>query len=524
MRKTVGFGCASVLWLCYTFVAAAFGAELEHPDAQVERWGVFELSLEGPDVDDAYVSMNLGATFANGEKKIAMPGFYDGDGKYKVRFSPSSLGRWTFVTKSNRRDLTGRTGSFHCIPPGSENHGSVQTVNTYCLQYADGSPYYAVGTTAYQWTSVSQAIQRKTLDTLASAPFNKIRMCFFPKSYRYGNDTEPWSHPFARRGDQADFTRPNYEFFRNFDRRVRQLRDMGIQADVILFHPYDKWGYAKMGRENDDRYLRYQIARLSAYRNVWWSMANEYDLMIRDKQKTLADFDRFFQICQNEDPHQRLRGNHNWYNTDDHFYDHSQPWVTHASLQTSQFFNALKWRKQYRKPLLFDEMRYEGDVKSGWGNMTSEEMASYFWMAGLSGGYGTHGDTFDNRAGGDETRWWGKGGTLVGKSPARIAFFRKIMEQAPVTEMTPTLVSTAKPESLADNIHILAKSGEYYLAYVANGGKTIRLDLPAGAVYRCELIDTWNMTIDRLPDAKPGRFTFETPAAYCALRLTAAAK
>ena len=54
---------------------------------------------------------------------------------------------------------------------------------------------------------------------------------------------------------------------------------MGIQADVILFHPYDAghWGFDNMGAENDDRYLRYMIARLGAYRNVWWSLANEWD-------------------------------------------------------------------------------------------------------------------------------------------------------------------------------------------------------------------------------------------------------
>jgi hypothetical protein len=166
-------------------------------------------------------------------------------------------------------------------------------------------------------------------------------------------------------------------------------------------------------------------------------------------------------------------------------------------------------------------MRYEGDVKSGWGNMTAEEMTSYFWMAGLSGGYGTHGDTFDNRAGGEETRWWAKGGTLVGKSPPRIAFFRKIMELAPVAEMTPTMVSTGKPDSRADNIHIFAKPGEYYLAYVAKAGKRIRLDLPAGTLYKIELIDTWNMTVERLPDAEPGKLILKTPTAHCALRVIA---
>lgn len=95
------------------------------------------------------------------------------------------------------------------------------------------------------------------------------------------------------------------------------------------------------------------------------------------------------------------------------------------------------------------------------------------------------------------------------------------MERSPVAEMTPTLISTSKPENLADNIYIFAKPGEYYLAYTANAGKFIRLDLPAGAVYRVERIDTWNVAIERLADAKPGKYTFKSPTAYSALRVVA---
>jgi hypothetical protein len=346
-------------------------------------------------------------------------------------------------------------------------------------------------------------------------------MAVFPKWYQHGNNTEPWAYPFQREGGRNDFARPNYEFFRNFEHRVRQLLEMGIQADVILFHPYDNWGYAQMGADNDDRYVRYVMARLSAYRNVWWSLANEYDLMIDRKQKTLGDFDRFFKILHDEDPHHRLRGVHNWYYSEDHFYDHSQPWVTHASLQTIEFYNLLRWRQRYQKPVLVDEMRYEGDVASRWGNLSAEEMTSYFWITALCGAYPTHGDTFDNRAGDGETRWWAKGGTLPGKSVARIAFFRQIMEQAPVTEMSPIMESAGKPETLTDNIHIFAKPGSYYLAYAAGAGKAIRLELPAGSRYKVELIDTWNMTLTPLPAAMPGEFSFTTAASYSALRVIA---
>jgi uncharacterized protein involved in type VI secretion and phage assembly len=52
---------------------------------------------------------------------------------------------------------------------------------------------------------------------------------------------------------------------------------MGVEADVIIFHPYDRWGYCAMSGEQDDRYVHYLVARLGAYRNVWWSLANEYD-------------------------------------------------------------------------------------------------------------------------------------------------------------------------------------------------------------------------------------------------------
>ncbi len=246
-------------------------------------------------------------------------------------------------------------------------------------------------------------------------------MCVFPKSYIYGNETEPWAYPFQREGGENDFSQPNYEFFQNFDLRVKQLRDMGIQADVILFHPYDKWGYSKMGKEMNEKYVRYMIARISAYRNVWWSLANEWDVpAIKDS----IDWEGIGQLLQKEDPHHRLRGIHNWYGSEDHFFDHTRPWITHVSMQTSQFYNAIKWRRQYQKPLLFDEMRYEGDVPSGWGNLSGQEMTSYFWMAGLSGGYPMHGETLKNDSDTSEVRWWAKGGTLMGESPGRIAFFK----------------------------------------------------------------------------------------------------
>ena len=490
---------------------------------QIEQWDIYEMELKGPSEGSPFFDVELYATFKLKDEMVNVPGFYDGDGTYRIRFSPEKTGKWTYQTASNHHSLTNLTGSFECIPPGEDNHGPLEIVNTYYLQYADGTPFYSVGTTAYQWTSVKQSIQEKTIESLASAPFNKIRMCVFPKTYRYGNDTEPWQYPFKRVNGENDYSQPNFDFFQNFDTRIRELLDMGIQADVILFHPYDKeWNYFKMGHEMNDRYVRYMIARISAYRNVWWSLANEWDI---PEIKDTIDWERIGTLLQREDPHQRFRGIHNWYNSEDHFYDHLRPWLTHASVQTSQFYNILRWREKYQKPILFDEMRYEGDVPSGWGNLSGQEMAGYFWMAGLSGSYPTHGETTQNPSDdATEVRWWAKGGVLVGTSVEPIRFFRDIMEQAPVHEMSPSLVINGDSTNQKNNIHILAKDQAYYLAFVSDSNQTMTLDLPGDSAYQLEILDTWNMEVVEVKDIPPGRFEYETAFPYCAIKITSKSK
>jgi len=510
----------SLLGIATFLLISTLGVCVHGKDIRIEKWDVFEFDLKGPHGGNPYLDIQLSAIFLKGNREVKTDGFYDGEGRYIIRFSPDEQGIWTYRTKSNVRQLSGKTGSFACTKPTGNNHGPLKIVNTYYLQYADGTPFYAVGTTCYQWTSVSQDLQQMTLRTLARSPFNKIRMCVMPKNYSW-NKSEPWIFPYARKEQVNDYARPNYAFFRNFDRRISQLKDMGIQADVILFHSYDRWGYAKMGQENDVRYVKYMIARIGAYRNVWWSLANEWDLMLNKKHKTEADFDRFFQILQKNDPYQRFRGIHNWYNTEDHFYNHNKPGVTHASIQSSQFFNGLKWRKDYAKPQLWDEVRYEGNVPTGWGNLSAEMMAAHFWMGGLTGGYVTHGECYRKvKDKSDDVLWWGKGGKLKGKSPPRIAFFRKIMEDVPIVEMVPTLIKTDKSRGNEGVCFVLAKPGHVYLGYTLNKGGLIRFNLTGNTDYKIELIDTWNIKVRDMGTAKPGIYTYKTTAKYQAVRAT----
>ncbi len=178
----------------------------EDHDSPVPRWEVFELALTGPSDGNPFNDVQLAATFTLEHRTVKVNGFYDGAGVHKIRFMPDTEGSWTYTTSSNAPALSGKTGAFTCVAALAGAHGPVGVCNTQHFAYADGTPFFPFGTTCYAWLNQTEAIQQETLRTLASAPFNKIRMCVFPKSYEY-NHNEPALYPFERDGEnQSDFT------------------------------------------------------------------------------------------------------------------------------------------------------------------------------------------------------------------------------------------------------------------------------------------------------------------------------
>jgi hypothetical protein len=467
-----------------------------------EKWGLYEVAFTGPASSNPYLEISLSATFTQGAQRVTVPGFWDGGDTYKVRFSPPTTGTWRYETRSDAPELNSKTGTFTVSAPGANNHGPVEVFNQFYLRYADGTPYHQFGTTCYVWTHQPNEMQEQTLKTLAASPFNKIRFCVFPKSYTY-NQNEPERFAFQKGADgKFDFTRPAPGFWRHFEKRILDLQRLGIEADLILWHPYDRWGFSEMGRENDDRYLRYAIARLGAFRNVWWSLANEYDLMAPGAMaghrgdKALADWDRFFQILEKEDPQQRLRGIHNCRG----FYDHTRTWVTHVSAQNGDLARVLEWRRQYGKPVVVDECGYEGNIPQGWGRLSAQEMVRRFWLGTMSGGYVGHGETYRHP---EDLLWWSKGGVLRGESPARIQWLKDFMAQSPPFHQL-------DPDRARQGGLLQSKSGEYYLLFALNQ-QPQTVSLAGSRPYKLDVVDPWEMTVTPVGTAPAGEFTI-TPS------------
>jgi hypothetical protein len=477
------------------------------------KWDVIEVRLDGPSHGNPFVDVELDAVFTRPDGSTTRSGgFYDGDGVYLVRALADAEGTWAFATRSTARSLDGLTGAVEVTGAREGSHGPVQ-VDGFHFRHADGTRHRPLGTTAYAWTHQPDELQEQTLATLAEAPFRKLRMCVFPKSYLF-NANEPADFPFpGRLEDGFDLERFDPAHFRRLEQRIAELGRLGIEADLILFHAYDRWGFADLGPAVDDRYLRYVVRRLSAFANVWWSMANEYDLLW---SKDVEDWERLAAIVSAEDPVGHLNSIHNCRP----FYDYSKPWITHVSIQRVDVYrtaeNTDEWRERWGKPVVIDECAYEGDIDQGWGNITGEEMVRRFWEGAVRGGYVGHGETYLPAALGldDDVLWWSKGGVLHGSSPDRIGFLERILTETPDGVLEPALSDWDVPWAQSTD-------GSVRIGYFGFNRPRFRNIVLAEGEWNVDVLDTWNMTVKPVAGTHRGPMRVELPGRpFIAIRAT----
>lgn len=431
-------------------------------------------------------------TARNGATTLTVPGFWDGGRRYLARFLPETPGEWTWSTTSDATELSGRSGAVRVS--GVRGSGPVRVAAGFHFAHADGTPHRPVGTTAYNWLHQRDAEMRATVEDIARAGFNRLRFMVFPQAGGYVTSV-PDLMPFEQDEHGAwDVSRPVPAFFRRLDRAVEMLGGHGIQADILILNAYDngRFGLAELSEEDDAAYTRYLVARLSAYPNVWWSMCNEYDILDRPRER----WDRLGQLVADVDPHDHLRSIHNL----TELFDHNRPWITHASIQnghaTTDFGRAVLYRDVYRKPIVLDEIKYEGDIALRWGHLTAEELVDQFWIATVSGCYASHGESFERP---DGSLHMVAGGRLQGRSPARLGFLRRILDGIDGPGLDPV-------DKWDDPEFVAGMPRHQYLRYFGRSAPAQwRFRLPQatasgdrlepGDAFEVDIIDTWHMTV-----------------------------
>lgn len=481
----------------------------------IERYGVFEWRGQA--------CMPPEGTFTYNGHEWQIGGFQISETEYAIRFMPMEEGAWQYKIVCGGVE---HAGKLVCVANTGSNHGPVLS-DGMGFRYADGKKFYPMGTTCYAWTHQHQGLIDQTLNTLAGAPFNKVRMCLFPKSMPYNNN-DPDRYPFVKdTGGKWDVKRPDFAFWAHFEGLLTRLQALGIEADIILFHPYDRWGFADFDTDDCLVYLDYCIRRLSAYRNLWWSLANEYDLV---PVRTREDWDLFGKKLQRDDPCGHLISIHNC------FAQYPKcDWMTHCSIQTKDVNHVVSWGKKYQLPIVIDESCYEGNIEFEWGNISGFELVHRAWITVVGGGYFTHGETFWRK---DEVLWWAKGGQLYGKSPERLAFLKDL--QYEVGELDPdaqwmymssnlnleavppqaktglkailALSDEERYQCLLNSMPQVGRNQDHRLQYMGRHCPAFAdMQLPEDGLYRIEVIDVWEMTRNTVMTQVSGKVKIPLP-------------
>lgn len=514
-RPTAVF-CA-LFSLAISAAVAAPVVQFKPGKASLSCYDVQEFSVEvsNPAVKNPFINAAVEGTFTPGDggQPIKVEGFCDSpDGSlFRVRFMPSKPGMYRYtLTYSDGVVATNQQGTFTAkddrkkgiVRLDSEFPSHFQWEGTRERYFWNGATtYFLAGWDDENIQSIIDRLDRLKVTRLRAALTGRVKdgQAWFEHVYPTTNFSfllNPWvaKNPQSIENPQFDVTRFNVDYWRKFERLVDYARSKDMVVSVIFYvdgsRPgVDPFGKSGMGGEAEQRYYRYAIARLAAYGNVMWDLANEYRLFRDD-----AWVEKMGPFVKQWDPYHHLTSTHGHGD----FRFQKSPWADFAMYQSWDEGGGWNFMLKNREaqaaagrviPQINEEYGYEDHYPQGWGNnkkspaRSAETRARIAWQIYMAGGYQTTGERADTGTG------WGPdtgGGWINGRgddSMTMLELYGHIYDF--FTSMNwwqlapePALIASVKPHPKAQSpasapLKVMASKnavGDLAVVYIPNGG------------------------------------------------------
>jgi hypothetical protein len=454
------------------------------------------INVTGHDVGNPFTDASVTGWFeaSRGGKRWQVEGFCDSpDGTvYRVRFVPPAAGDYKYSVSYHQGALEKTdTGAFHAV----DNHrrGPIRVDPAYPWHFiweGTGEHYFFNGTTAYWLTGWKEdRIVNNALDRLHRLKVNRIRVTVAGRSNiffgepvmvadNYTNLPTPW---LAER--PKDFTHPGFDysrfdvpFWQKFERMLKHARDEDVIISVVL-DMNDNKVHPAAGSEDERRFIRYAVARFSAFSNITWDLGDDLE-GYRDEKWTHDTGT----LIEQWDPYHHLATSHPIKTI---YQDRASDWFGFTSYQDwsrQQHKLMLESRELQKKagriiPQTNEEYGYE-DHYPKWaapGSDSADVLRRTAWDIVMAGGYQTAGETC--RRGTNIAPDTG-GGWMNGRGDDTMTMF---LGYGHMVDFFTSFEwwKTDPHDELVDNgvAYCLAKPGEIYALYLPKGGKvTLKLD------------------------------------------------
>jgi hypothetical protein len=302
------------------------------PDIKVHRYERHEIVLTTKAKPaNPYLDIQAGIEFTGpNAKPVLVPGFWDGGGTFRVRFTPTIRGVWKWRSLSETSDLNGQTGDFECIGEDRSVKGFVNVQpehkNPRHFSYSNGDPFLPVlvrepqpsfvtpsgteRTGAIKRAGVQLAAQETAAedDTSSFLAYQRFINAAAQKGFNRlvgGNLLGPAATKLIRSDEggaafaSGDLDTINPAFFQWMDRRIAYCNARGIVPDIGIGTLEDRL-FTTYKPASLYRFWGYIVARYSAY-DVQWTLfepgAGTPSEATRKGAEQFADLTRLYDPC-----------------------------------------------------------------------------------------------------------------------------------------------------------------------------------------------------------------------------------
>jgi hypothetical protein len=410
----------------------------------------------------------------------------------RIRFMPSSAGDYTYSIIYQQDGFEKATSGAFRVTEG-HRRGLLRVDPKHPWHFiweGTGEHYFFNGTTACWLMGFKQErIINYSIERLVKMKVNRIRVLVAGATDKFWGEPvmtgenfsialRPWvaQNPESFERPGIDYTRFNVSYWQKWERMLRFARDRDMIVSVIQ----DISTHKAQPREYSDderRYLRYLVARLSAFSNITYDLGDDMD-SFRDEKWVHATGE----LMENWDPYKHLATSHPMHRE---HQDRASGWFGFTSIQDwrrPQHALMLEEREIQKKtgriiPQTNEEYGYEDHYPHwarGPGSDSAEALRRIAWEIAMAGAYGTTGES----ARGGTNIWPDTGGGWVngrgGDTQTMLKGYEHMVDFFTSFEWWKT---DPHDELVSEGAMCLAKPGEIYAVYLPTEGKvTIKLE------------------------------------------------
>lgn len=479
------------LALSTTLLAAAKDVSFSPAAGSVEAYDFLEVTVNvaGPDARNPFTDVTLLGSFAKAgaNERRNVEGFCDSpDGSvFRIRFMPPSPGDYTYSVAYRQGDFQKTTtGTFRA----SDGHrrGPIRVDANYPWHFiweGTGEHYFFNGTTAYWlpgWRE--ERIINNSLERLHRLKVNRIRVLlsgaanmFWGEPVMTGENFTMFLRPWIAQAPQSydhpglDYTRFNVPYWQKWERMLRFARDRDVIISVVLDISTHQ-AQAPAGSEDERRYMRYAVARLSAFSNITYDLGDDLDSFRDEKWARETGT-----LIESWDPYKHLATSHPVHRE---HQDRASDWFGFTSIQDwsrRQHALMLEERQIQMKtgriiPQTNEEYGYE-DHYPHWAPAppgdSAETLRQTAWDIAMAGTYGTTGESA--RRG---TNIWPDtgGGWINGRGDDTMVMLEGYEHMVDFFSSFEWWKTEPHDELVNNGAYCLAKPGELYAVYLPKGG------------------------------------------------------